>query len=1307
MSSGLKAFFGRSASHKSHLFLSDGSRNKRYAVLHPFLPNTLHAIVAVLLVSLTLLRGGNLLAQQSLSHGTRGDSQAARPRRTSARPNVTGSDGSQTGVANFLGNLTTINAPDGEALVLSRRGDCSLLLATGSYSISSGLTYMPTGLTSNYERVLHSEAGLTTTPDVFASGCTPATTGIGSRAGLFVGTTTSGIDVFAAVGYYPFAMNNALFTITGTETTTYSFHASAIPSAAVVTAADLNKDGNGDLVLSNNVLTTNGSIYVLLGNADGSFQTAVQYPTAGSGTAAAVIDDVNGDGKLDIVTVSTPDITNGQQISVLLGNGDGSFQSAQSFSAPTVAGYTNESSAPIVNIITADTRGTGKKDIIGSNGLVLLGNGDGTFAAASAPAFPYFQASSSQGPNLASGDLNKDGKIDLVLDTGNDISVYLGNGDGTFTAGNVYASVATVGYVTISDLDGDGNNDIYVGLANGGYYEGDNFASNLSYALMGNGDGTFAGAPVVSNDGIFAAYTGTNLGDVNGDGLPDLIVQGTNSNNTFTSVFTVDLGTSKGSFNPASTITMPASFVLGGSTISSANVSVYSYAVGDVNGDGKADLVFLTNGASSLTYSGLIYWTALSNGDGTFATPVPSLLPQIAPTGDVDSTSPTITGLHLADLNGDGKADMLFTFSEVGGSPTGPFTYTNLSLEGFTVLPGNGDGTFGTPVSTYTYNSATPAPNLTSPPEVVNIADLNDDGKQDVLAVSSNGAFNTDGDLESKLQAFLGNGDGTFGAPATVTTTASITVPQSPYSNSPCALADFNKDGKLDLACPGADANANPQLAIALGNGDGTFATPTILGLTGGTGYTQGGIEAGIASADFNGDGNLDLALIVDNSYSGILYGNGDGTFTSVNTANGIVPKDLINIGTGFPVIAADFNGDGKPDILAGNTILLNLHGSATTPSLAATTTALTASTSTITVGESVTFTTTVTGASGSTETPTGTVTFLDGATTLGTGSLASGIATYTTMALPAGANSITAVYGGDANFSGSTSSASVVTVNAAAPAAIGTTTTLSASATNAVSGTSLTFTAAVAAALGSAIPTGTVTFTDGSTTLGSGSLDSTGTATYSTSSLTVGAHNITAAYGGSTAFSSSTSIAVSVTITPPAASASFTLSLSSTAGTMQDGGTTTSTLTIAPTGGFNQPISLSCTGAPKNATCAISPTSVTPNGTSATTATLTIRTGVKTAALDRPPFPNGTTRGTTALAFLGAGAVFGFTWWGRKRRNWRYMALGVALTLLTGAVVIGCGGSGNSTPSGTYTIKVTGTSGNNTQTATYSLTVQ
>ena len=262
---------------------------------------------------------------------------------------------------------------------------------------------------------------------------------------------------------------------------------------------------------------------------------------------------------------------------------------------------------------------------------------------------------------------------------------------------------------------------------------------------------------------------------------------------------------------------------------------------------------------------------------------------------------------------------------------------------------------------------------------------------------------------------------GSFVAPSTIPTATNPTQ---------AVLVDVNKDGKLDLVTVGQTADVVGQLAISLGNGNGTFAAPTVLNLAG---YPGGNA---VAVADYDGDGNVDIALQSPQGFSGVFYGKGGGTFSSIDTGNGLIPVDLIDIFlNGGATVAVDLNKDGKPDIIAGNVILLNIYGSAPVEPVATTTT-LTASASGINAGATVTFTAQVAPASGA-AIPTGSVNFRDGTATLGSGSLDNtGKATYATSSLAVGVHSIAAAYAGAAGFSASTSAAvSVVTYYCRDPA--------------------------------------------------------------------------------------------------------------------------------------------------------------------------------------------------------------------------------------------------------------------------------
>ncbi len=247
-----------------------------------------------------------------------------------------------------------------------------------------------------------------------------------------------------------------------------------------------------------------------------------------------------------------------------------------------------------------------------------------------------------------------------------------------------------------------------------------------------------------------------------------------------------------------------------------------------------------------------------------------------------------------------------------------------------------------------------------------------------------------------------------------------------------------------------------------------------------------------------------------------------DGT-TSLGT--GTLSSGKATLTTSFSTagthsITAAYGGSTTFATSISNAVLITL-----TSSLTPTTTTLTSSATSVATGTSVTLTATV-----SPSTATGTVTFLDGTTSLGTGTLSSGKATLATSFSTAGTHSITAVYGGSTTFATSTSSAVSITVTSTLTA---TTTALTSSGTSVSTGTSVTLTATVSPSTA----TGTVTFLDGTTSLGTGTLSS-GKATLATSFSTAGTHSITAVYGGSTTFATSTSSAVSITVTATSANA-------------------------------------------------------------------------------------------------------------------------------------------------------------------------
>jgi hypothetical protein len=608
---------------------------------------------------------------------------------------------------------------------------------------------------------------------------------------------------------------------------------------------DFNGDGNLDFAAP-----FANSVNIYLGRGDGTFQQGASMVVR-EGPKPIAVGDFNGDGKLDLA------VGTATGVSILLGNGDGTFQAPVQYST----GNNNQS-----NLIVLDVDRDGTLDIITTDSLsfsikILLGNGDGTFR-------PGQQLTGAFGL-LTSGDFNNDGNVDLAVSGGN-LTVYYGNGDGTFHIDPIISLRAESNAIAAGDLNSDGKTDLVV--AEGTSFQPNNFIQ----VFLGNGDGTFQ-SPISYTVG--ESPDSIAIADLNGDGRVDLAIA--NESNDVS----VLLGNGDGTFR------IPTNYVSG--------VIPVSLAVADFNHDGKLDLATV-NGGAAIGGGGTI-GVLLGNGDGTFQGGL-----------DVDAGLPA-SSVGVGDLNGDGKLDVVVADpfeSQVNvflrnsdGTFRPPVAYSadfpnwvaladlngdgildlvtlDYSNNSVRVFMGKGDGTFGAPVDF-------PAG---SNPKAVKVADLNNDGIPDIIE-SGSGAT-----------VLLGNGDGTFRAPMTI---------QGASGNYQAPVAaDFNNDGILDLVLNGQ---------IFFGNGDGTFGPPINL-------FNRPFFAPPMTAADLNGDGNRDL-VFTDGADVEVMLGNGDGTFqspVSYVADNGVgavlvgdvtgdgIPDILTVNGAASELWVFDGNGDGS-----------------------------------------------------------------------------------------------------------------------------------------------------------------------------------------------------------------------------------------------------------------------------------------------------------------------------------------------------------------------------------------------------------
>jgi hypothetical protein len=651
------------------------------------------------------------------------------------------------------------------------------------------------------------------------------------------------------------------------------------PSSLVT--GDFTGRGFSDIASTN--LNTS-DLSVILSNGDGSFQPPQSY-AVGKNPGSIVAGDFTGDGRLDLA------VSDAIGIQMLVGNGDGTFQPAKTV-IPGIGG----------SIVAGDFTGNGILDLAIADGTnndvsVWLGSRDGTFRAHGT----YALGTSPR--QIVAADFTTDGILDLATANlyASDVSVLLGNGDGTFQTPSTYQLASPPASIVAGDFTGDGIAD----LATANY-----FSNNVS-VLLANGDGTF------QPQRTYAAGSGPVFlvsGDFRGDGRTDLATADAGTN-----AVSVLLGNGDGTFQTQRTYTV--------------GTYPYSLVPGDFQGDGRTDLATGNVGTSDVS-------VLQGNGDGTFQTQL-NLLVGLHPLSVVsaDFNGDRITDLATANsysndvsvLLGDGDGTFQTQKSYVVGSYPLSLVSDDFNGDGITdlatansssnnvsILMGNGDGTFQ-PAVQYAVGKG---------PDHIVAGDFTGNGILD-LAVANSGSGdvsillgNGDGTFQPAIQykvgvypislvagdftgkghldlavanegsmdvsVLLGNGDGTFQPERT------YAVGKQPWN---IVAADLTGDGRLDLAIANLGAN---NVSILLGNGDGTFQPQST--------YAVGTKPISLVTGAFTGDGILDLAVANTGSNDvSILLGNGDGTFKpQIAYKLGSAPKGIVT---------GDFNGDGRTDL--------------------------------------------------------------------------------------------------------------------------------------------------------------------------------------------------------------------------------------------------------------------------------------------------------------------------------------------------------------------------------------------------------